>query len=115
MDYQQHSTNQKMNEKGPGSFVFVELSQEQETEEHMDTSDDPVVVTHDDVSSKTYFFSFSRGTSLKWKTKSTNVQKHQLPLSFSSRGDGVTSAFSKLRPIWISHLYYFFPKMGKLK
>ena len=33
----------------------------------------------------------------------------------SSRGDGVTSAFSKLRPIWISHLYYFFPKMGKLK
>ena len=35
--------------------------------------------------------------------------------SVSSRGDGVTSAFSKLRPIWISHLYYFFPKMGKLK
>ena len=33
----------------------------------------------------------------------------------SSIGDGVTSAFSKLRPIWISHLYYFFPKMGKLK
>ena len=33
----------------------------------------------------------------------------------SSRGDGVTSAFSKLRPIWISHMYYFFPKMGKLK
>ena len=33
----------------------------------------------------------------------------------TSRGDGVTSAFSKLRPIWISHLYYFFPKMGKLK
>ena len=38
------------------------------------------------------------------------------PASFvSSRGDGVTSAFSKLRPIWISHLYYFFQKMGKLK
>ena len=36
-------------------------------------------------------------------------------VSGSSRGDGVTSAFSKLRPIWISHLYYFFPKMGKLK
>ena len=33
----------------------------------------------------------------------------------SSRGDGVTSAFSKLRPIWISHLYYFFPKNGKIK
>ena len=33
----------------------------------------------------------------------------------SSIGDGVTSAFSKLRPIWISHLHYFFPKMGKLK
>ena len=38
-----------------------------------------------------------------------------LALKMSSRGDGVTSAFSKLRPIWISHLYYFFPKMGKLK
>ena len=81
MDYQQHSTNQ-INETGPGSFVFVGLSQEQETQEHVDTSDDPVVVTHDDVSSKTYFFSFSRGTSLKWKTKSKNVQKQQLPLSF---------------------------------
>ena len=33
----------------------------------------------------------------------------------SSRGDGVTSAFSKLRPIWISHLYYFFSKNGKIK
>ena len=81
MDYQQHSTNQ-INETGPGSFVFVELSQEQKTEEQMDTSDDPVVVTHDDVSSKTYFFSFSRGTSLEAKTKSTNFQKYQFPLSF---------------------------------
>ena len=28
----------------------------------------------------------------------------------SSIGDGVTSAFCKLRSIWISHLHYFFSK-----
>ena len=60
-DCQQHTTNQ-INETGPGSFVIVELSQEQKTEQHMVTSGDLVVVTLDDVSSKTYFFSFSRGT-----------------------------------------------------
>ena len=43
------------------------------------------------------------------------IGNFQNDLTVSSRGDGVTSAFSKLRPIWISHLYYFFPKMGKLK
>ena len=44
-----------------------------------------------------------------------NVNQLLSKKNISSRGDGVTSAFSKLRPIWISHLYYFFPKMGKLK
>ena len=41
--------------------------------------------------------------------------KFTTDIEISSRGDGVTSAFSKLRPIWISHLYYFFSKNGKIK
>ena len=52
----------------------------------------------------------------KLQVKKFGFGKRAYPLfTKSSRGDGVTSAFSKLRPIWISHLYYFFPKMGKLK
>ena len=41
MDYQQHSTSQ-MDETGPESYEMVPQEQ-QETEEHMDTSDDLVV------------------------------------------------------------------------
>ena len=63
MDYQQRSTNQ-MDETGPESYEMVPQEQ-QETEELMDTSDDAVVVTREDVPSKTNLIlplSLSRGT-----------------------------------------------------
>ena len=53
--------------------------------------------------------------SFLWDNKGDKIKRSVMINDYSSRGDGVTSAFSKLRPIWISHLHYFFSKNGKIK
>ena len=85
---QEPETSSVQDETGPNSFEVLEKPQEQqETEEHMDMSDDTVVVTHDDVPSKTYLFHSKEALSLHGKQCQQIFQKHHLkcfffPLSF---------------------------------
>ena len=67
---QEPETSSDQDEPGPNSFEVLELPQkQQETEEHMDPSDDPVMVTHDDAPSKTYLFHSKEGLSLNGKQR----------------------------------------------
>ena len=67
---QEPETSSEQHETGPNGFEVLELPQrQQETVEHMDTSDDPLVVTHDDVPSKTYLFHSKEALSLNGKQR----------------------------------------------